>query len=65
MCTPGSGKIIKCMEREFIHGKTAGSMKENIVLIRSMGMEFISGPTAEGMRGTGKMGNDKEEGNIF
>jgi len=33
------GKIIICMGKEFTHGLMAENMKENILMIKNMGME--------------------------
>lgn len=39
----GSGKIIKCMDLEYLSGWTVGSTMDNMRMIRNMDLEYLNG----------------------
>ena len=51
----GFGKIIKCMERVFLHGQTVEDIKVNTLLIKSKERVFLFGQMEEHMMVSGKM----------
>jgi len=53
------------MVQVHIHGKMEEGMKDNINLLRSMGMEFIHGQMGEDMKENGHMENNMEKENTF
>jgi hypothetical protein len=53
--TTGSGRIIICMEKVFIHGKTEECIKGIMKTIESTVMEYILGMMESNMRVGGKM----------
>lgn len=55
--TQDNGKIIICMEKEFILGQMAEDMKVNMKWIKSMAMVFTSGQMVEYTKVIGSMGN--------
>ena len=60
-----NGKIIICMEKEFINGLTAEYMKENIRMIKKVGSEYIFGLTGKNMKVIGSMENNMEKENLY
>ena len=58
--TTGSGRIIICMAKEFIHGKMVECMKETTKMIESMVMVSTLGMTANNTKVGGKMANSME-----
>lgn len=59
-----NGKIIICTEKEFTLGLTAVDMKDSMKWIRSMDMEFISGPMEEYTKAAGLTENNMDKVNI-
>jgi len=53
-----SGKIIWCMEKESIVGPMVESTSEGIMKTKKMALEFISGLTGEGLKGSGEKGKE-------
>lgn len=49
-----SGSKTTCMEKEFIHGQTVGSMMETTLMIKNMAMESIDGLMADNMLAFGR-----------
>ena len=58
--TTGSGRIIICMAKEFIHGKMVECMKETTKMIESMVMVSTLGTMANNTKVGGKMANSME-----
>lgn len=56
----GTGKIIICMVKEYIHGLMAGNTKENMLMIKNMGMEFTHILMAGAIKDNGLMANNTE-----
>lgn len=63
--TKDHGRIIICMDREYIHGLMGGNTMESTIWIRSMDMECTSGLMEGGMKGIGRMGSNMEKENIY
>ena len=61
----GSGEIIICMDRGFILGGMAGSMRDNIIMIRNMGLGFTDGLMGGFTRGIGRMVSNMAEVGMF
>jgi hypothetical protein len=58
--TTGSGRIIICMVKEFIHGKMEECMKETMKMTESMVMVSTLGTMANNTKVGGKMANSME-----
>jgi len=56
------GKIIICMDKEFILGVMVENTMVNTTWIRNMGTEFTIGLMVEGMKATGVMENSTARG---
>ena len=56
--TRANGKEIKEVERVSILGHLEECIMANIPMMKSMGLDFMSGPTEEGMMDTGKTMKD-------
>jgi hypothetical protein len=54
----GSGKIIKCMEGECLHGLMEGNMKGNTLKTKNKEWEHFIGLMEGNMWGSGKMENN-------
>ena len=48
-----NGCRIKCMEKDFLNGKTEGHMKETMSMIKKKGGEFLNGLIRKGMKDFG------------
>jgi hypothetical protein len=59
------GKIIICMDKEFIHGVMVGNTKGSIIWTRNMAMESTTGLMVEDMKDTGLTVSNTEKENIF
>jgi len=59
-----NGRLITCMAKDYILGKMAVDMKEDISRIRSMDMEFMSGLMADLMKVTGFMESNMDKASI-
>ena len=53
-----TGKPIKCMAKEHLHGLTVESMLVNIATIRRKATESSCGPMAGAIEASGKAGNN-------
>jgi dTDP-4-dehydrorhamnose 3,5-epimerase-like enzyme len=59
------GRIIICMVKVIIPGKTGGNMRVNTLTIKNMDMVFIPGQMAVNIMETGKTESSMEKVNIF
>ena len=55
-----SGTTVLCMATENMSGKTVRAMRANLILIKSMGMEFIPGQMDVFTGDTGEVGNSMD-----
>ena len=59
-----NGKIITCMDVEYIFGVMEESMRDNIKMIKNMVMECINGTMVEYLRVIGKMVSSMDLGSL-
>jgi hypothetical protein len=61
----GSGRVEKCMGKEFINGLMEKNMMEITMKIKSMAMEYISGLTVKNMKEIGILEASMEKENLL
>jgi len=57
----GIGRKIKCMGLDYLYGKMARNMKENLLMIREKGKEHLHGLMAVSILENGKVENNMDK----